>query len=61
MTGTPDDARCRRCGTARDPDDPAAALLWSVEPAEPAPRLLCPDCVRSHARDIEAKLPEQWW
>jgi len=55
-----DPVRCHRCGAERDPDDHAAALLWACEPGDP-PRRLCPACVRAHARDIEAKLADQWW
>lgn len=59
---------CHRCGARRDPGDTHAALLWCHERVAPqdgsdqqVSRLLCPACVRAHARDIEAKLPERWW
>lgn len=55
---------CGECGTPRDTDDPSTALSWSRErePGDDGPgRLLCPACVRAHARDIEARLPPAWW
>jgi hypothetical protein len=60
VTGAP--PACLRCGAVRDPADPAA-LAWACEPRPdggPA-AWLCPACTRAHARDIEAKLPPEWW
>jgi hypothetical protein len=55
------DERCLRCGTVRDPAEPAA-LAWACEPAgDGSARWLCPGCARRHARDIEAKLAPEWW
>ncbi|MHA6625288.1 hypothetical protein ACU61A_07675 [Pseudonocardia sichuanensis] len=57
-----DDAqRCRQCGTTRDPRAPSA-LAWARE-RDPDGRghWLCPACARRHVRDIEAKLPHEWW
>ncbi len=53
-----DRPRCLRCGATRE----AADATWSCE-RDPvgAVRWLCPDCVRRHVRDIEAKLPHDWW
>ncbi len=48
---------CALCGAE---PGPATALAWVHEPG-PEPRLLCPDCVRRHLRDIEAKLAPEWW
>jgi hypothetical protein len=43
---------CAECGTESDD-----VLAWCLEPD----RALCPDCARAHVRDIEAKLPTEWW
>jgi hypothetical protein len=62
LGGVPTDPlRCRVCGTARDPRDPDA-LAWAHE-RDPDGRehRLCPPCARRHVRDIEAKLPHEWW
>lgn len=52
---------CARCGAERDPADPAA-LAWACE-REPdgSTRRICPPCARRHVRDIEARLPDEWW
>ncbi|WP_433501863.1 hypothetical protein ACQP04_18720 [Pseudonocardia halophobica] len=52
---------CERCGATVEPGDPAR-LAWSVE-REPDGRdsALCPACAREHVRDIEARLPREWW
>ena len=56
---------CRNCAddrdTAGDRADPAA-LAW-VRERDPdgRERWLCPSCARRHLRDIEAKLPHEWW
>ena len=53
---------CHRCGTARDPDgDPTAALAWVSDRDNGRTRWLCPTCARTHVRDIESKLPSEWW
>lgn len=52
---------CHRCGAVR-PGGGAARLAWSVEhDCGGRVRVLCPDCARRHARDIEARLPDAWW
>jgi hypothetical protein len=53
-------AACWRCAAVRDPDAPAA-VAWGLDRADGELRWLCPACVREHARDIEAKLPDEWW
>jgi hypothetical protein len=51
---------CTMCGRIRNPDD-HDALAWSSEHDEGRRRWLCPRCAREHLRDIEAKLPADWW
>lgn len=50
---------CRVCGHARErPGD----LSWASERTADGRRcVLCPDCARRHVRDIESKLPDDWW
>jgi len=56
------DTACSRCGRLRDVDaDPVAALAWVAERERGAVRWLCPRCARDHVRDIEAKLPAEYW
>jgi hypothetical protein len=53
--------RCTWCGRIRHPDD-FDALAWSSEhDSQRQTRWLCPRCAREHIRDIEAKLPTDWW
>ncbi|WP_020667907.1 hypothetical protein [Amycolatopsis nigrescens] len=53
---------CARCGTARTAgEDPARALAWAADRDDGGLRWLCPDCARQHVRDIEAKLPAEYW
>jgi hypothetical protein len=57
-----DRAACTRCGRTRSADDaPAAALAWVSTRERGVLRWLCPDCARQHVRDIEAKLPDEYW
>ena len=51
---------CSRCGRPR-PDDQRAALTWVTEHDRRGVRWLCPDCARTHVRDIESKLDQDWW
>ncbi|QWF79040.1 hypothetical protein HUW46_02444 [Amycolatopsis sp. CA-230715] len=37
------------------------ALAWVSEHERGRVRHLCPDCARSHTRDIEGKLPGEYW
>jgi hypothetical protein len=56
-------ATCRRCGVV-DPDGADGAGLplgWSVDVTERGVEPMCATCTRAHARDIEAKLGEEWW
>jgi hypothetical protein len=52
---------CRCCGRARDADT-AEAIAW-VQERDPdgRERWLCPACARRYVREIEAKLPADWW
>ena len=53
---------CVRCARQRDSRLLTAdALAWVSERDRGAVRWLCPDCARAHARDIEAKLPQEYW
>jgi hypothetical protein len=42
--------------------DAPDAIAWARE-RDPDGRehWLCPACARRHVRDIEAKLPHEWW
>lgn len=65
MDGAPGGSRlnqaCGRCGTRRSGQDPLAALAWVHQPGERGALWLCPACARNHVRDIEGKLPGEWW
>jgi hypothetical protein len=53
---------CARCGKQRAADcPPVEAMSWSSERDRGALRWLCPDCARAHVRDIEGKLPVDYW
>jgi hypothetical protein len=53
---------CVRCSRQRDQRVLTAdALAWVAERDRGAVRWLCPACARAHARDIEAKLPLEYW
>ncbi|MGA6166930.1 hypothetical protein [Amycolatopsis magusensis] len=51
---------CSRCG-ARRGADPAEAMTWSTQVDRGVRRWLCPNCSRNHVRDIEGKLPDEYW
>jgi len=54
---------CSRCG-ATSADDAGGEGLppgWSLAASARGVDKLCLDCTRAHARDIEAKLDEEWW
>jgi hypothetical protein len=46
---------CRRCGTTGEGELPPG---WSLDGDA---RFLCAACTRENARNIEAKLDEEWW
>nr|WP_229874769.1 hypothetical protein [Amycolatopsis deserti] len=53
---------CSRCGAQRKPDeDPLETLAWVSDREGGALRWLCPRCTREHVRDIEGKLPSEYW
>jgi len=52
---------CKRCGRSRADAPPAEALAWSMEVARAGQSWLCPGCARIHVRDIEGKLPDEYW
>jgi hypothetical protein len=37
------------------------ALAWVSTRERGVLRWLCPDCARQHVRDIEGKLPDEYW
>jgi hypothetical protein len=45
---------CERCGAQGSDGE---LLTWCLEPEQ----AFCPECARAHVRDIEAKLPTEWW
>jgi len=53
---------CVRCSRQRDRRLLTAdALAWVSERDRGMVRWLCPTCARAHTRDIEAKLPQEYW
>lgn len=55
-------ATCSRCGAERAAEqDPALVLAWVSETERGVLRWLCPRCAREHVRDIEGKLPAEYW
>ncbi|WP_329051613.1 hypothetical protein OG738_05050 [Amycolatopsis sp. NBC_01488] len=58
----PEPVVCTRCGRTRGADgDPSTALAWVSSRERGVVRWLCPDCARQHVRDIEGKLPDEYW
>ncbi|MGQ0832411.1 MAG: hypothetical protein ACT4OV_12120 [Microthrixaceae bacterium] len=53
-------ATCSRCGELGDAGDDLP-LGWSMATTRRGIEGLCPTCTRSHVRDIEAKLDDEWW
>jgi hypothetical protein len=53
---------CSRCGEQRSAgEDPLRALSWVADRDSGELRWLCPGCARAHVRDIEGKLPDEYW
>ncbi|MPY98337.1 MAG: hypothetical protein GEU97_10120 [Actinophytocola sp.] len=61
MTATAEPIHCERCGRDRAADTVLDALAWVSDTDAGGTRWLCPDCARSHVRDIEGKLPREYW
>lgn len=57
--GTP--VTCGLCGVDGGAEGTAAGLGWLRESEAGRRRWLCPRCVREHVRDIEGKLPTEYW
>jgi len=58
---TSEPVRCERCGRDRAEDTDAEALAWASDTDDSGTRWLCPSCARRHVRDIEGKLPREYW
>ncbi|XGP73679.1 hypothetical protein V5P93_001130 [Actinokineospora auranticolor] len=59
-----DDGRaevCSRCGRSRADASVVEALAWVREQDGGGVRWLCSACARAHVRDIEGKLPPEYW
>ncbi|MFE6611849.1 hypothetical protein [Amycolatopsis sp. NPDC057786] len=57
-----DQATCSLCGRIRGGDEePAQTLAWVSTREKNVVRWMCPACARRHARDIEGKLPDEYW
>lgn len=56
----PAPAVCSVCGTHREHDNAGTKLAW-VHESERGEAWLCPRCARAHVRDIEGKLPREYW
>ncbi len=57
----PAPALCSRCGRSRADAPPAEALAWTLTNDARGQSWLCPTCARTHVRDIEGKLPDEYW
>ncbi|MCE7008251.1 hypothetical protein LWC34_36365 [Kibdelosporangium philippinense] len=55
------EATCSRCGRSKSSAAPMEALAWVSERSNDRMTWLCPTCARAHVRDIEGKLPEEYW
>ena len=59
---TAPEATCSHCGRARSAErDSLDSLSWVSTKEDGRERWLCPGCARDHVRDIEAKLPDEYW
>ncbi|MCR3719661.1 MULTISPECIES: hypothetical protein [Prauserella salsuginis group] len=52
---------CALCGERGGSEAAAAGMGWLRESDAGRTRWLCPRCVRDHVRDIEGKLPAEYW
>jgi hypothetical protein len=53
--------RCRMCGWQPDAGQLSALSGVRERRANGATSWLCVECARQHLRDIESKLPDEWW
>jgi hypothetical protein len=58
---TPLRVMCSRCARSRADESAAQALAWVLEKDQDRQNWLCPTCARTHVRDIEGKLPAEYW
>jgi transposase-like protein len=55
-------ATCSRCGRSKDTvTDPTQRLAWVSEHDQGHQTWLCHTCARTHVRDLESKLPVEYW
>ncbi|AHH94469.1 hypothetical protein GCM10010174_28400 [Kutzneria viridogrisea] len=53
---------CSTCGRLRDVHaNSVESLAWACERERGVVRWMCPTCARAHVRDIEGKLPAEYW
>lgn len=53
---------CYRCGKVKESvADPLDLLAWTAERDGGAMKWLCHECSKAHVRDIEGKLPADYW
>lgn len=52
---------CSSCGRLRAQDEAIDALSWVSDRDGARVNWLCPSCARAHVRDIEGKLPAEYW
>lgn len=52
---------CSVCGARRDADSELESLAWVQEKERGRASWLCPRCATRHVRDIESKLPSEYW
>lgn len=53
---------CSLCGRIRGADEePTQTLAWVSTREKNVVRWMCPTCARLHTRDIEGKLPDEYW
>lgn len=57
----PTAAHCARCGRSRAEAPSEEALAWVMTHDKRGRSWLCPACARAHVRDIEGKLPDEYW
>lgn len=61
MSETAEPIHCERCGRDRAADTGVDALAWASDTDASGTHWLCPGCARDHVRDIEGKLPREYW